>query len=77
MHRKYQDVIIWLEKKAITEPEQTEQIINHNIELVANAFNKSTGYIHNLVRSDDFSNLKTEDEKIVNFYFGLFRKRMR
>ena len=76
MFTQYNDVIQWLEKKTVTEPEKTEQIVNSNIDMVSSAFGKPRAYINNLVNKNSFEGISKEEEKILNFYFKLFRKWM-
>lgn len=77
MNTRYKDVIDWLENKSLSEPERTEQIIIHNIELVSSAFNKPYEFINNLVSGKKNNDMNREENKILNFYFSTFRKWMR
>ena len=73
---QYNDVIQWLENKAITEPDKTEHIINTVIDIVAAAFSKPRECVINITKRKNFDGISEEEEKILNFYFRLFRKWM-
>jgi hypothetical protein len=76
MNKKYKDIIEWLEHKAIQDPENTERMVQSNIQIVSLAFNKPYDYVDRLVHRKGLDELTKDEKKIIEFYFKLFRKRM-
>jgi hypothetical protein len=76
MNTRYKDVIEWLENKSITDPEKTEQIIESNIQFVSTAFGKPYSYVDSLVYNKSYNELSPEENKIIEFYFKMYRRRM-
>jgi len=76
MNTRYKDVIEWLENKAITDPEKTEEMIVSNIHFVSTAFGKPYSFVDNLVHKKSFDELSPDENKIIEFYFKMYRRRM-
>lgn len=76
MFSKYSDVIEWLEKESITEPDKIDHIINTVTDMVAAAFSKPRQCVINLSKRESFDSISREEGKILNFYFKLLRKYM-